>query len=118
MPCQGKAGAYSGASCLLPCGELHIAKTSEGHIVAKSRGVRQDWAGRRLGGTQSQVRCPVERRLDTFTVGSPNSSLCDRESDAQRVDEAVLHYWSTTAATVVWGMGMGYCYCYCQGLHA
>jgi hypothetical protein len=59
-------------------------------MAAKSRGVRQDWAGRRLGGTQSQVRCLVERRLDTFTVGLPNSFVCDRESDAQRVDEAVL----------------------------
>ena len=85
-------------------------------MAAKSRGVRQDWAGRRLGGTQSQVRCPVGRRLDTFTINFPNSFVCDRESDAPRVEEAVLHYWSTTAVTGVWGMG--YYYCYRQGLHA
>jgi hypothetical protein len=79
MPCHARGRQvrlYSGASCLLPspCGELR--KKSEGHTVAKSRGVRQGRAGRRLGGKQVQVRCPpVERRVDTLVLNFSRAAV-------------------------------------------
>jgi hypothetical protein len=74
--CQGKICAYSGASCPIcqhPCGEL--LQKSEGHMVAKSRGVRQDWARRTLGGKQSKLRCPVEHRLTRWVSNSPPAAV-------------------------------------------
>jgi hypothetical protein len=124
MPCHARGRQVrldSGASCLLPspCGELR--KKSEGHTVAKSRGVRQGWAGRRLGGKQVQVRCPppVERRVDTLVLNFSRAAVRILSSViGSRKHNAWMRLCCTTAVTttVVWGMG--YYYCCCQGLHA